>query len=252
MARDAQRAAVRRRHLLHVDVVAKAPFPLVGQHPEAMGDAGAAGALALVDARQVGTTDQQVDPRRTGFQRGGGAVHRRGAAADHGHPPALQGARVPVLVRNAPSGRAAGRPTRPAPTIRRVRRGRWPAPHGAPSPGSGARPPGHPRCRSEPCRRPAAGCRPRAAGCARRSRARGGTSAGTPPIAGAESCRARPRPAGRTGPRTRRGRSVRRSPAPARSAPSASAVSPCAPSWPTGPRSLRASGRRRARARPGA
>src|SRR5256885_5654384 len=60
MARDAQRAAVRRWHLLHVDVVAYAPFPGVGQQELAVREAGRARALGFVDARQVAAAHQQV------------------------------------------------------------------------------------------------------------------------------------------------------------------------------------------------
>ncbi|MNX22156.1 hypothetical protein D3C86_521330 [compost metagenome] len=75
MPRHAQGAAARRRHLLRIDVVADLPLPVVGQGQVAMGQAGVARALALVDARDVVAADQQVHAGGARFQRGGGAVH---------------------------------------------------------------------------------------------------------------------------------------------------------------------------------
>ena len=85
MARDPQGAGVRRRYLLFVDVMAEPPFPVVRQGAKAMGDAWMADTLALVDAGQVGSPYQQVDARRAVLERGGCRIHRRRAAADHGH-----------------------------------------------------------------------------------------------------------------------------------------------------------------------
>ena len=48
-------------------------------------------ALALVDARDVGAADQQVDAGGAGLQRGGGAIHGRGARAHHADALAAQG-----------------------------------------------------------------------------------------------------------------------------------------------------------------
>jgi hypothetical protein len=77
VARHTQRAAMRRRHLGLVDVVAQAPALRVGQQVVAVRQARHAGALALVDARQVVAADQQIDTAGTALQRRGGAVHGR-------------------------------------------------------------------------------------------------------------------------------------------------------------------------------
>ncbi len=91
VARHAQRAAARRRDLGGVDVVADLPLPFVGQRQVAVGQAGIAGALALVDAGDVLAADQQVHAGRARLQRGGRAVHGGRARADHAH--ALAGER---------------------------------------------------------------------------------------------------------------------------------------------------------------
>ncbi|MCY1223200.1 hypothetical protein D9M72_353120 [compost metagenome] len=85
VARDAQRAAARRRHLGGVDVVADLPLPFVGQGQVAVGQSGVARALALVDAGDVVAADQQVHAGGARFQRGGRAVHGRRARAHHAH-----------------------------------------------------------------------------------------------------------------------------------------------------------------------
>ena len=102
MARHAQRAAAWWRHLLHVDVVADLPFPLVGQTLVAVGQAGAACALALVDARNVGAADQQIDAGGAALQRRGGAVHGRCARTHHAHALALERAVVHLVGRMRP------------------------------------------------------------------------------------------------------------------------------------------------------
>ena len=103
MCRDTQGAAVWRWHLLDVEVMPEAPFPLVGQRAETVRHAGVAGPLALVDARQVGTADQQIHPRCAAFERRCRDVHRRSAAADHRHPQAAKACAVPCLTRMHPA-----------------------------------------------------------------------------------------------------------------------------------------------------
>ena len=103
MCRDAQGAAVWRWHLLDVEVVPKAPFPLVGQRPETVRHAGVAGPLALVDARQLGAADQKIHPRCAAFERRCRDIHRRSAAADHCHPQAAKTRAVPCLARMHPA-----------------------------------------------------------------------------------------------------------------------------------------------------
>jgi len=90
MARHAQGAALRGGHLLGVDVVADAPFPVIGQQVLAVGQAGHARALGLVDARQVAAAHQQVHAGGAQLQGRAGTVHGRGARAHHAHMPAGQ------------------------------------------------------------------------------------------------------------------------------------------------------------------
>ena len=102
MARDAQRAAVRRRHLLGVDVVANAPFPLVRQQVLAVSQAGHARALGFVDAWQLAAANQHVDAGGAVLQRGGSTVHGRGACADDGYMLASQRGVVHLVGRVSP------------------------------------------------------------------------------------------------------------------------------------------------------
>ena len=243
MARDALRAVARRRHLLRVDVVADPPFPVVGQARVALHEAGVAGALALVDARQVGAPHQQVHVRGAGFERGRGAVHRRGAGADHADAQAGAARRSRCRRTNAPSAcaaaprrrRAASGPPRPARPV---------ATHDPAREHAGRAPIGLDLERDQ-----AVGARADVgdamAVAAPAAPAPRGTSAGSPSTAGAGSCRARPRRRGRTAPRTRRERSAKGCRAPGRRAASGCAGSPCAPSSPTGPRARPAPRRRR-------
>ena len=90
MARDAQRAAVWRRHLLGVDVVADAPFPGIGQQILAVGQTGHARALGLVDQRQLRAADQHVHAGRAVFESRRRAVHGRSPGTDHAHMLARQ------------------------------------------------------------------------------------------------------------------------------------------------------------------
>ena len=76
MLRDAQGARPRGRRLCPQGMVEEAPFPLVGQAREAVDDALAADAGELVDARHVGTADEEVEPRATGLQCVRRIVHR--------------------------------------------------------------------------------------------------------------------------------------------------------------------------------
>ncbi|MCY1530678.1 hypothetical protein D9M68_658760 [compost metagenome] len=85
VARHAQRAAARRRHLGGVDVVADLPLPFIGKRQVAVGEAGVARALALVDAGNVVAADQQVHAGGARFQRGGRAVHGGSAGAHHAY-----------------------------------------------------------------------------------------------------------------------------------------------------------------------
>ena len=77
MPRHAQRAATRWRHLLHVDVVAYAPFPGIGQLVVALRQAGQARALGLVDGGHGGAACDQIHAGRAAFQRRARAVHGR-------------------------------------------------------------------------------------------------------------------------------------------------------------------------------
>ena len=103
VARDTQRAEVRRRYLLRVDVVADAPLVRVRQAGVAVHEARAAGPLTLVDTRQVGPAHEQVDAGRAVLQGLGRAVHGRGASAHHAHPQATQGLVVQFVGRVGPS-----------------------------------------------------------------------------------------------------------------------------------------------------
>jgi len=90
VARHAQRAAVRRRYLLRVDVVADAPFPCIGQVVVPLREAGHARALGLVHRGHGGAPRDQVHAGRAAFERRAGAVHGGRAHADHAHAPARQ------------------------------------------------------------------------------------------------------------------------------------------------------------------
>jgi hypothetical protein len=83
MARHTQRAAVRRRHLLHVDVVADAPLPRVGQRAWPCDRPGLPAPLPLLTRGRSGRRTSRSTRAAPHFQRGGGAVHRRGPGADH-------------------------------------------------------------------------------------------------------------------------------------------------------------------------
>ena len=194
-----------------------------------MGQAGVAGALALVDARNVVAADQQVDAGGAGFQRGGRAVHGGRARAHHAdalvgqhgvvhHVGRVRPARARDLVREGGHVGAAQAVAAVASTTRRA---------------STAWRPAGIRYRAGPGRRRAAARPARDVRCARPGPARGGTSAGSPSIAGgilsSASQASSPNWASNQARKVSAGR-----PARGRSAAWASAAFPCARWWPRG------------------
>src|SRR6185369_11202304 len=82
--------------------VEKTPLPFVRKTSEAMDNALAADAGQLVDARNVGAADDEIDARGARLQRGAGIIHCRRARADHCNATACELCEIDVVRRMRP------------------------------------------------------------------------------------------------------------------------------------------------------
>ncbi len=103
VARHAQHAVARRRRLRRQRVMHEAPLAGVVEVGIAVYEARAADARQLVDARNVRASEEQVDARGAGLERGARVVERGRAGADDAHALAGQRREVDRLRRVRPA-----------------------------------------------------------------------------------------------------------------------------------------------------